>query len=98
MRRSRKILAVIEIIIIMFAIISEYFAEETNAKTYFFRQKPVSIDVVLYDSKDKFISLVQESLVNIQKQNEGKVKFNFYDSKGNQATQNEILSNLATSN
>lgn len=35
MRRSRKILAVIEIIIIMFAIISEYFAEETNAKTYF---------------------------------------------------------------
>lgn len=98
MRRSRKILAVIEIIIIMFAIISQYFAEETNAKTYFFRQKPVSIDVVLYDSQDKFISLVQESLVNIQKQNEGKVKFNFYDSKGNQATQNEILSNLATSN
>lgn len=98
MRRSRKILVILEVIIIMFAIISEYFAEKPNAKINLFRQKPTVVDVVLYDSHDKFISLVQQGLENIQKQNEGKVKFNFYDSKGNQATQNEIISNLAASN
>ena len=98
MRRSRKILVILEVIIIMFAIISEYFAEKPNAKMNLVRQKPVTVDVVLYDFKDKFISLVRQNLENIQKQNEGKVKFNFYDSKGNQATQNEIMSNLAASN
>lgn len=60
------------------------------------RQRAVMIDVVLYNFKDKYASLVKENLEEIQKQNEGKVIFRFYDGKDNQSTQDEVLSNLVS--
>jgi methyl-galactoside transport system substrate-binding protein len=94
----KRILAFFECIVIMFFIISEYSIRRVNAQTNELRQKPVIIDVVLFNYEDKYISLVKQSLEDIQKQNEGKVKLNFYDSKGNQAIQDEILANLSRHN
>lgn len=68
--------------------------EVKGEENLFIQNHATVVDVVLYDFKDKYISLVKQNLEEIQNQNKGKVKFNFYDSKGNQAIQNEILSNL----
>lgn len=96
MRRIKRIVAFLDCIVIMFLIISDHNIEKVNAEII--RQKPVIIDIVLFNYEDKYISLVKQSLENIQKQNEGKIKFNFYDSKGNQAKQDEILDNISRKN
>lgn len=56
--------------------------------------KPVKVAVLLYRFDDAYISLVRQSLEEIQKQNEGKVEFNFYDGKNDQSIQNESLDTL----
>lgn len=82
----------------MFSLALEYNVRKVNAQTSRLRQSPVIVDVVLYDFGDNYISLVKQSLEDIEKQNVEKVKFNIYDSKGNQAIQNEILDNLSKRN
>lgn len=91
----KRILALLECIVIMFLVISEYNTRKINVQAIESRQKPAIIDVVLFNYEDKYISLVKQSLEDIQKQNEGKVKLNFYDSEGNQAIQDEILDKLS---
>lgn len=61
----------------MFLIISEYNIRKVNAQTSALRQRSVIIDIVLFNYEDRYISLVEQSLEDIQRQNEGKVKFNF---------------------
>ncbi|WP_160693312.1 galactose ABC transporter substrate-binding protein [Clostridium sp. C2-6-12] len=95
MTMIKKIVVILECIIIMFFVISHYSIKKVNAITNMMRQKNVIIDVVLFDFEDKYISLVKQNLEDIQKQNPEKVRFNFYDSKGNQAIQNEILDNIS---
>ncbi|MEG1003876.1 galactose ABC transporter substrate-binding protein [Clostridium sp.] len=56
--------------------------------------KPVKIGVCLYKFDDTYISTVRQSLEKIQKDNEGKVEFTFYDGKGDQATQNDSIDTL----
>ena len=40
---------------------------------------------------DPYISNVKKSLEDIQKENENKVEFTFFDAKGNQVIQNESI-------
>ncbi|WP_026887033.1 galactose ABC transporter substrate-binding protein [Clostridium beijerinckii] len=97
MKLSKRILAILEIIFMMFAMeVSVCDTKRVSAGTNGLRQRAVMVDVVLYNFKDKYVSLVRENLEEIQKQNEGKVVFRFYDGKGNQSTQDEVLSNLAS--
>lgn len=56
--------------------------------------RPAKVGVILYDFKDRNLSLVRNSLENIQKANQDKVNFSFFDSKDNQAIENEIIDNL----
>ena len=56
--------------------------------------KPVKVGVLLYRFDDDYISLVRQSLEEIQKENEGKVEFTFYDGKNDQSIQNESLDTL----
>lgn len=95
MRIINRILSLLGCIVTMFLITSEYNIRKVNAQKNGLEQDPVIIDIVLFNYDDKYISLVKQSLEDIQKQNEGKVKLNFYDSKGNQAIQDEILDNLS---
>lgn len=98
MRLRTIISALLGIFIVMFSLGLEYSVRKVNAQTSRLRQSLVIVDVVLYDFGDNYISLVKQSLEDIQKQNVGKVKFNIYDRKGNQAIQNEILDNLSKKN
>ena len=94
MRTLKRILVFLEIIIIIFSTILIDNSKKVDAQINLFRQRPISIGVVVYNFEDKFISLVRESLEEIQKQNTGQVEFKFFDGKGNQAIQNEVISNV----
>lgn len=59
---------------------------------------PAKVAVLLFDFNDPYKSLIRKSLENIQTENPNKVSFTFFDSKSNQATQNEILDNLVNNN
>jgi methyl-galactoside transport system substrate-binding protein len=59
---------------------------------------PPKVGVLLYNFKDQYISLVKQSLENIEKENPNKIKFYFYDAKDNQAIQNSDIGNLIASN
>jgi len=97
MRPLKRIVVFLEIIAIIFSTILIESSKKVNAQINLVRQRPVVIDVVLYNFEDKFISLVRQSLEDIQKQNEGKVEFKFYDGKGNQAIENEVIGNIINS-
>lgn len=94
MRTLKRILVFLEIIVIIFSTILIDNSKKVNAQINLFRQRPIAIDVVLYNFEDKFISLVRQGLEDIQKQNAGKVEFKFFDGKGNQAIQNEVIDNI----
>ena len=94
MRTLKRILVFLEIIIIIFSTILIDNSKKVDAQINLFRQRPISIGVVVYNFEDKYISLVRENLEEIQKQNTGQVEFKFFDGKGNQAIQNEVISNV----
>lgn len=94
MKRLKRKLALIVCIAIMILCIYPHDMKKVNAQTSELRQKPVIIDVVFYNFEDRFITLIRQNLEDIQKQNEGKVEFKFFDGKGNQAIQNEVIDNI----
>jgi len=55
---------------------------------------PFKIAVFLNDFNDQFISNVKTDLEDIQKENENKVQFTFFDAKGNQVIQNESIDQI----
>uniref|UniRef100_UPI0034A39283 substrate-binding domain-containing protein n=2 Tax=Clostridiaceae TaxID=31979 RepID=UPI0034A39283 len=55
---------------------------------------PVKVGVFLYKFDDTYISTVRQSLQEIQKQNEGKVEFEFIDGKGDQSIQNDTIDTI----
>ncbi len=96
-----KILRRTPLIMIIFMIIITL---EFNYQTNFFISSiaaianPPNVGVLLFDFNDPYISLVRQSLENIEKENPDKVRFSFYDAKDNQAIQNATISNLITNN
>ena len=57
-------------------------------------RNPVKVGVLLFDFRDPYMSLVRQSLENIQKVNESKVEFTFFDGKGDQAIQNDVIDSV----
>lgn len=96
MRKSKKLVAILEVIVIVFVIVLESHNRKANAQTSGIRQNPIKIDVLLYNANDVFVSLVRQNLEEIQRQNEGKVEFEFFDGKGNQAIQNEFIDEIVS--
>lgn len=91
MRLFKKILIVMEITIIMLSIYSD---KKIYAQTITIKENPVKVAVLLYSFDDAYISLVRQSLEDIQKKNEDKVQFTFYDGKGEQYIQNTSIDTL----
>jgi len=53
--------------------------------------KPVKVGVFISTFNDPYLSLVKQNLEDVQKENENKVEFIFYNANGNQSIQNESL-------
>lgn len=60
-------------------------------------QNPIKIGVLLYRFDDAYISLVRQNLEEIQKANEGRVQFSFYDGRNDQKVQNQTINMLLQS-
>jgi methyl-galactoside transport system substrate-binding protein len=58
----------------------------------------VNVGVIVSNFEDPYISLIKQSLENIQINNENKVNFTFFDAKNNEAIQYEILDTLLREN
>lgn len=58
------------------------------------KSEVVKVGVCLYKFDDTYISTVRQSLEAIQKENPDKVAFDFYDGKGDQATQNDGIDTI----
>jgi len=83
MRLLKKILAIIEMVIIMITMMFPYNNEEVYAQTINEKQNPVKVGVLLYRFDDVYISLVRQSLEEIQKENPNKVQFTFFNGESN---------------
>ncbi|AWK50861.1 galactose ABC transporter substrate-binding protein [Clostridium beijerinckii] len=86
------IIIIVSVIIITMIASCNYNVISTNSRVA--EEKLVKVGVLLYRFDDAYISLVHQSLEEIQRENEGKVKFTFYDGKNNQSIQNENLDTL----
>lgn len=60
--------------------------------------EPIKVSVLLYRFDDAYISLVKKSLEEIEVQNQGKIKFTFYDGKNEQAIQDESIDTILNEN
>jgi methyl-galactoside transport system substrate-binding protein len=90
----KKILTIIITSVIMTAIIANLNQYVTSASLKAGEGKTVRVGVLLYRFDDAYISLVRQSLEQIQKENEGTVEFSFYDGKNDQSIQNESIDAL----
>ncbi|MDR3597119.1 galactose ABC transporter substrate-binding protein [Clostridium sp.] len=61
-------------------------------------RKLVNVGVLVSNITDPYIAQIKQDLENIQKNNENKVKFTFFDAKNNQSIQNETLDTLLNNN
>jgi len=87
MKILKKILsfAIISILLLHSIKITAYASPNISPET------PIKVAVFLNDFNDQFISNVKKNLEGIQKENENKVQFTFFDGKGNQVVQNESI-------
>ena len=98
MKRLKKILTIIMASVMMTALISSCDQNVTSTSSRVVEGQPIKVGVLLYRFDDAYISLVRQSLEEIQKKNEGKVEFTFYDGKNDQSIQNESLDTLLEKN
>ena len=56
--------------------------------------KPINVGIVFYRFDDPYVILLRQSLENIEKENEGRIKFSFYDSKNDKNIQDQTINTL----
>lgn len=88
MKILKKLLSLIIISILLLHSIKSPVYSSPNITT----QNPVKVGVFLNNFNDPFISDVKKNLEDIQKENENKIQFTFFDSKSNQVIQDENIS------
>ena len=87
MKILKKLLSLIIISILLLHSIKNPVYASPNITT----QNPVKVGVFLNNFNDPFISDVKKNLEDIQKENENKIQFTFFDAKSNQVIQNENI-------
>ena len=90
----KKILTITIIAFMIIATLVEYSPTEANTSARVVEGKPAKVAVFLIDFADPYLSLIHKNLEDIQKENEGKVEFTFYDGKSDEAIQNEEIAKV----
>jgi methyl-galactoside transport system substrate-binding protein len=88
---SKKVLSLIMIIVIITVTLINNSTRNVYAMQNISNPTPIKVGVFLYTFNDQFLSLVKQNLESIQKENNNKVEFTFFDAKENQAIQNESI-------
>jgi len=94
MKMLKKILIISMVTVMMTTILVSCDKNTTSTSLRVVEGKPVKVGVLLHRFDDAYISLVRQSLEEIQRENEGKVEFTFFDGKEDQSIQNESLDTL----
>ena len=89
MQRLKRILTISMVIFIIIGTLADCSEKAVSAISS--SREPVKVAVFLLDFTDDLISLIRQNLEDIQKENQGKVEYTFYDGKSNQAVQNESI-------
>ena len=92
-----KLIKKMIIIVVAVVIASETLIEAVPNNISHSSANPLKVGVVFYTFDDHYVILLKQSLENIAKKNEGKVKFSFYDSKNDKAIQNQNINTLLES-
>lgn len=95
MEKFKKIVILIMIEILISTIVGLNLTE-VSAKIKVQIEQPIKAGVLLYNSDNLYISEIGRNLEQIQKDNEGKIQFTFYDGKYDQNIQNESIDKLLT--
>lgn len=93
MIRLRKILMLFMVIILSLSLIN-ITQVNTFAKSDLNKRDTTNVGVLFYSLGREYAELVKHGLEEIQKDNETKVSFTFFDGKNNISIQNAILSNM----
>jgi len=91
MKMLKKILTISIVIVMMIVTLVDCGKKAVSTSSRIVEGQPVKVAVFLIDFTDKYISLVRKNLEDIQKENEGKVEFTFYDGKSDKDIQNEEI-------
>jgi methyl-galactoside transport system substrate-binding protein len=98
MRSLKKIVIFFLILVIIIVMPVGVYKNNVYASWNFSEGKPVKIAVFLDNANAMYISLLKQNLELIEKENENKVKFTFFDAKDNQMLQNESIDNAINQN
>ena len=94
MKQCKRILVIMTISFMITGGLLIYSQSVIGANSRVVEGKPIKVGVLLHRFDDAYISLVRENLEEIQKENEGKVEFTFFDGKEDQAIQNNTIDTL----
>lgn len=98
MKNFKKTLIFVSILVIITSLLTCCSLKTACIHLNITSRSPINVGVLFSNSNDLFLSIVRKNLEDIQKQNEGKVKFTFFDGENNLAVQNEIINNLLQDN
>lgn len=93
MKIFKRILNIALITIILAIVLGNNFYITSGASTNYRQRLPVRVGVFSKDFNDDYLMFLRKDFEDIQKNNEGKVVFSFYDANFNQSTQNVDLEN-----
>lgn len=94
MRQLKRAISILEILSITFFLLV-YCSKNIRAQVNSTSTKThIKIDVFLYDFNDRYISLVRQNFEDIQKNNQGKVEFIFYDGMNDQSIQDSEINSV----
>jgi len=94
MKLLRKILFLILVLVILIILVTSFNFKTITASSNIDTKKPIRVGVLLYNFEDVYFSLLRKNLESIQKENENKVEFVFFDGKTNAATQHQVIDNM----
>lgn len=95
MKNSKKTLIIAVILVIISSMLINCYEKAIIANPKAVEEKPLNIAVLLYKVKNvPYVSILKQNFEEIQKKNEDKVKFSFYDSKGSQFIQDKTIDEL----
>ncbi len=94
----KKLLIFIMILVMIIVLPIEISKNSVYARSKLSKGTPIKIAVFLDNANAMYISLLKQNLELIEKENEDKVKFTFFDAKDNQTVQNESIEKALTQN
>ena len=98
MKVFRKMTIIFLVLAIIIIPLTSFKLQTITASSNIDIRKPIKIGVLFYNFEDPYFSLLIKSLESIQKENENKVEFTFFDGKTNVATQNQLIDNMVSDN